>query len=300
MRVTTLDHYDFPEGSEILPPKERRKKWETKKLCDQLYAILAENPPMTVRQVFYQMASRHGHAKTEDFYGNVVSPLLTSMRRAGTLPFEWIADHTRWVRKPTVYGSAGEAVISILDCYRHDYWADQPTYVGVWCEKDTLAAFIERATRPLQVPLMIGKGFSSLSYNREVAKEIIHASKPAHIFYFGDYDKSGFDIENSIRSDVLEFAKGAEVHWERVAIVKPQIRTLKLPTRPPKPHDLKDKQGRFEKGCVELDALPPSILRQMVKECIERHIDREAWERSQADEIKERRLLREWTGARDY
>ena len=49
--------------------------------------------------------SRRVIAKTEAEYKQTVVRLLTTMRRAGELPFGWISDNTRWMRKPRSYSS---------------------------------------------------------------------------------------------------------------------------------------------------------------------------------------------------
>jgi hypothetical protein len=64
-----------------------------------LLAIVQEIQPATVRQVFYQASVRRLVEKTEAGY-RLVCRLLSAMRRGGMLPFSWIADNTRWQRKP--------------------------------------------------------------------------------------------------------------------------------------------------------------------------------------------------------
>jgi hypothetical protein len=53
-----------------------------------------------VRGVFYQAVTRGLVAKTEAEYKRTVIRLLGIMRREGELPYGWIADETRWMRKP--------------------------------------------------------------------------------------------------------------------------------------------------------------------------------------------------------
>ena len=56
-------------------------------------------PPMTVRQVFYALTTRGAVPKTELGYKRVVYHVL-NMRRAGVLPYSFVSDSTRWMRKP--------------------------------------------------------------------------------------------------------------------------------------------------------------------------------------------------------
>ena len=69
---------------------------------------LKNDHPMTVRQVYYQLVSQGVIDKTEAEYKGTVCRLLVQMRKANLIPFDWIADNTRWMRKPNTYGSLGE------------------------------------------------------------------------------------------------------------------------------------------------------------------------------------------------
>jgi hypothetical protein len=72
--------------------------------------VLQEDRPQTVRQVYYALTARHLIDKNETEYQRTVVRLLTQMREDGLISFDWIADNTRWMRKPyrAAYGS-GEA-----------------------------------------------------------------------------------------------------------------------------------------------------------------------------------------------
>jgi hypothetical protein len=113
--------------------------------------------------------------------------------------------------------------------------------------------------------------------------------KPAFLYYFGDYDPSGCDITRAVERGIREFAPEAEIHFERVAVTREQIGAWDLPTRPTKQTDSRSKN--FDGESVEVDAIPPARLRTMVRECIERHIDREALERTRTIEEQERQTL---------
>jgi hypothetical protein len=60
-----------------------------------LLVIMEDMQPMTVRQVFYQASVRHLVEKSESGYDKVQTDLV-HMRRAGVLPYSWLADNTRW------------------------------------------------------------------------------------------------------------------------------------------------------------------------------------------------------------
>ena len=76
---------------------------------EALLDIIAVGRPMTVRQVFYQATVRGLVEKAESGYGKVQAD-LTVMRRAGELPYDWLADNTRWQRKPRTFDSVEDAL----------------------------------------------------------------------------------------------------------------------------------------------------------------------------------------------
>jgi hypothetical protein len=255
-----------------------------------LYQVLEADHPMTVRQVFYQMVSRGAVAKTEGQYKGTVCRLLAEMRLAHRVPFGWVADNTRWMRKPKTYTSVEEALRQCAQTYRRALWDNQGAYVEVWCEKDALAGVLLEETRPWDVPLMVTRGFPSISYLFEASEAIEGLDKPAYLYYFGDHDPSGVHIDRTIERRLREFAPGAEIHFERVAVLPRQVRELGLPTRPTKKGGNGHAKG-FQGDSVELDAIPAQTLRRMARQCIERHVDRHAYEVLREAEQSERELL---------
>jgi hypothetical protein len=256
---------------------------------EELYRVLESDHPMTVRQVFYQLVSRGVIAKTEGEYKQTVVRLLTAMRRARDLPFAWIADNTRWMRKPQTYSSFEEMLQLTQDTYRRAIWDSQPSYVEIWLEKDALAGVLYAETEPWDVPLMVTRGYPSLSYLYEAAEAIAECGKPAYLYYFGDLDPSGVDITRTVERGIREFAPDAEIFFKRVAVTQQQVVELRLPTRPTKQTDSRSKN--FSGESVEVDAIPPSTLRRLVKSCIEMHVDRRALRETHRIEALERQTL---------
>jgi hypothetical protein len=251
-----------------------------------LYDTLAADNPMTVRQVFYRLVSAGVIAKTEGEYKNTVGRLLVAMRREGEIPYRWLADNTRWIRKSVAFSSQEEALNVIARTYRRALWDNQDVYVEVWTEKDALAGVLMEETDPWDVPLMVSRGFSSVSYLYEAAEAIKSKGKPAYLYYFGDHDPSGVHIDRNIEKQLRQLAPDAEIHFERVAVRPEQIEAWSLPTRPTKKTDSRSKD--FEGESVEVDAIPPQQLRQLTRECIEQHIDQHAYQVLRVAEANER------------
>ena len=80
---------------------------------------------------------------------------------------------------------------------------------------------------------------------------------------------------------------------KRVALTEAQIRRYRLPTRPTK-RDGNTHAADFEGDSVELDALPPRVLRDMVRKVIEQHVSPAQTEALRVAEESERELLRMW------
>jgi hypothetical protein len=269
--------------------RSRRTKSAMEDLRTQLYLLVYEIQPATVRQIFYQAVSRGLIEKTEAAYKNTVVRLLTDMRLEGSLPFYWIADNTRWMRKPMTHSSLESAIKRTAEAYRRSVWDNQDVYVEVWLEKDALSGVLWDVTAEWDVPLMVTRGYASVSYLYTAAETIIAQNKPTNIYYFGDYDPSGVDIPRNVEARLREFAPDTEIHFERVAVNPEQITALKLPTRPTKKTDSRSKD--FQGESVEVDAIPPDTLRALAEECITQHIDARELEVMQVAEKSEQKIL---------
>jgi hypothetical protein len=163
--------------------------------------------------------------------------------------------------------------------------------VELWLEKEALAAVIETVTNEYAVPLMPSHGYSSVSFLWAAANDIqqFWADKPAYIYLLGDRDPSGVDAHRDIEEKLRKFAPEITWHFRRLAVTKRQIEEWELPSRPTKKSDPRAKKFRGES--VELDAIPPDTLRQLVRDTIEPHVDRERLEELKAIEACERGVL---------
>jgi hypothetical protein len=79
--------------------RARATKSEVEARRMSLWKIIWAMKPMTVRQVFYQ-ATVHGIVEKSESGYNKVQTDVVLMRKAGVLPYDWLADNTRWQRRP--------------------------------------------------------------------------------------------------------------------------------------------------------------------------------------------------------
>jgi hypothetical protein len=269
--------------------KHRRStKAEVEQRREALYDIVAAMRPMTVRQVFYQATVRGIVEKAESGYAKVQTN-LTLMRRGGELPYQWLADNTRWQRKPDTFNSVEQALKETARLYRKNLWADADSYVEIWLEKDALSGVLYPITSMYDVPLMVARGYASLSFLHSAAEYISKLSVPAYIYLLGDFDPSGVNAGEKIEESLCEMAPDAEIYFERIAVTEVQISAWNLPTRPTKATDKRSKN--FGDISVELDAIRPNLLRVIVQDAIEQHLPKRHYEVLKAAEESERNLI---------
>jgi hypothetical protein len=151
--------------------RRRANKSEMQSRYGALYTIVAEMRPMTVRQVYYQATVRGVIEKTEQGYAKLKAA-LADMRRAGELPYTWLADNMTWKRKPSTFDGPQDAILQAARYYRKSLWTGVDAYVEIWLEKDALAGVIYDITSEYDVPLMVARGYASLSFLHALRAEM--------------------------------------------------------------------------------------------------------------------------------
>jgi hypothetical protein len=275
-------------GSSPIKRPSCAAKVEVERRRYALHEIVAQMRPMTVRQTFYQATVNDLVEKTELGYRMVQNDLVV-MRREGWLPYDWLADNTRWQRKPRTFSSVKQALDDTARLYRKALWDDADSYVEIWLEKDALAGVVTPVTSAYDVPLMVARGCASLSFLRDAAEHINTLDVPAAIYHLGNCDPSGVNAGEKIEETLRELAPHAEIAFERIAVTPERIRRWSLPTRPTKQSDSRSKG--FGDISVELDAIAPDDLRGLVQGAIEQHLPAEQFEILKVAEASERRLI---------
>jgi hypothetical protein len=249
--------------------RHRATKQEMIQRRGAIQKIIREIKPASVRQIFYQTTVRGLMDKTEADYDKVQLTTVW-LRQHGYCPFGWISDATRWMRKPASHDTLEQALIETAKTYRCAVWRDENVYVEIWIEKDALAGTIYDVTEQYDVPLMVARGYSSITFLHAAAEAITGHGKPAYVYHLGDFDPSGQDAAAHIERKLREYAPGVPIHFEELSVTEKQILDCDLPTRPTKKSDTRSKNWKGDS--VELDAIEPNRLRQIVRAAIERHI----------------------------
>jgi hypothetical protein len=259
-------------------------EWKrTTDLIERAVSILTEQWPMTIRQLFYQLVSAAVIVNCIADYRKV-SRVMTIARNDGRCPWKYIVDRNRPEYAPAVWDDLTEYLETCRDGYRKDYWKAQPQHCEIWTEKDAVIGSIEATARELGVTVKVFRGFSSTTKAHEAGQSFLrmaHLGKPATVFYLGDHDPSGRDIERDILHRAQKY--GVPFSIRRLAILPADIRKFNLP-----PLRVKETDSRaagflrkYKSGqCVELDALPPEELRRRIREAVEGLIEMEKWNRA--------------------
>lgn len=88
----------------------RYKRDKSQALEAAIFEVFIEQDlPMTVRQMYYALTVKGAIPKTEAGYRQTCYA-LANMRKDGAIPYRWLADNTRWRRKPQTYHGLGAAL----------------------------------------------------------------------------------------------------------------------------------------------------------------------------------------------
>lgn len=266
-------------------PRKRRTDAEIAELDDRLFELVEPEHPVSVRRVFYA-ATVAGLVPKEEAGYKVVQREVLRLRRSGRMPYHWISDNTRWVVRPTTYRDANDAVQATARLYRRNLWDDQRADVRVFIEKESLLSVVDTVTWAWAVPLGIMRGSASETFVYEMARDIRESGQPTFVYQLGDHDPTGVMAWDNFVAKLRGFAPDADVTCERLAVTPEQIITMNLPTRPTKKTDSRAK--KFTGDSVEVDAIPAPILRDLLQQRIESHVDGRQLEITKMAEAEDR------------
>ena len=267
----------------------RATKAEVEERREALLDIIDDGKPMTVRQVFYQATVRGLVEKAESGYAQGADrsdghapggrSALRLARRQHPLAAQaadvrqrrgCAAGHRRVLSQEPLgrrrllrrdLAGEGRALGRRLSGHHH---VRRAAHGGA------------RLCQPL-VPVQRGRVHQQLDV-------------PAYIYHLGDFDPSGVNAGEKIEETLRELAPDAEIYLRahrgharadrRIGICRPAR---------PKPSDTRAKG--FGAISVELDAIEPNQLRQLVQDAIEQHLPRDQFEVLKAAEESEREII---------
>ena len=251
----------------------------------------AQGYKMTVRQIYYQFVRRGWIPNAQNEYkklGNV----LKNARLAGELDWEDFEDRVRKVRGGEKYGYEGdpdrifraaEFGLLVNPSYSVDLWAkSQNFYPEIWVEKNAQISVVERVANQWSIPFFAGVGYCGTTAIKEAADRLaarVDLNVRPIIFYLGDHDPSGVDMDRDMRDRLGELSR-YNIDVRRVALTTEQVEEFQPPANPVKVSDTRfhDYVEKYGDDCWELDALEPSQLHNIINAAIRTEFDQEAWD----------------------
>jgi hypothetical protein len=255
--------------------------------------------PMTVRQVFYR-AEVNGLVEKEESGYDKVQRAVMLLRRSTRLPYWKIADNTRLQRKPTTFDSMADLLRVSGASYRQAVWTGIDCRIEIWCEKDALAGVIYQVTQEYDTPLLVARGYSSETFAHEAAMQIAAfwaEGIPTFVYHLADFDPSGAHAAHTLNNTLTLHAPAGSFEFQSLAVLPEQINLWQLSTRETKRSDTRHRWFReqwpeYKDVSCELDAIPPDILGQLVRDAIEQHLPPGWLEQIRFTESQEREWLK--------
>lgn len=255
---------------------------------------------LTIRALHYQLVSI-GMTNTMQHYKRVVSAMDVA-RWDGRVDFDAFSDRDRQMVGITPYmvtdiddkvDEAKDQIRLWMSSYSKNRWENQYYYPEVLIEKKALEGVFIKPCEKLGVSLGACKGYPSLTFIYELYKRMSFAEsygKKPIIIYFGDYDPSGDDIPRSIIDNLERF--GLDVEIKRVSLNHDQVLEWGLPHAPAKVTDSRSKNWNGL-GQVELDAVKPEKLIEMLNSAIGSIFDDSLFDDLKECETEERNTFQE-------
>ena len=273
--------------------RDRRTKERVSQLDAQIYEVLREDHPQSVRHVFYRMTDPRlpePVEKSDRGYRHVQARCV-ALRRSGVVRYDWIADLSRRGYFVNTYDDASDFLRRMGHLYRADLWRDAECCCEVWAESRSIASVMLNDCQELAVDLFPCGGFSSLSFVHEAAQQhnASQDTRPLVVLYVGDYDPAGVLIDQSLQRELREHLRSdIELDFRRIAINEDQVEVYDLPTKPRKEGDKRSIQVAYT---VEAEAMPARDLRHILRTHVESLLPEHALQVAKVAELSERQHI---------
>jgi hypothetical protein len=278
---------------------------------------------LTLRQIYYRLVTKNLIPNTKASYKGLSHQLVIA-REKGDVDGSRIEDRSRQVlglvsvldvnNESAVqvrgYGDWGfsdpdsclEAFSGFLriayESYQKPMWTNQPKQVIIALEKDALSRLFLQVASEFRVNVYATRGYGSYTFINDLAGTL-DKNKEIIILYFGDFDPSGRDIQRDLRERLVRYYGSANFTVIRIALTQEQIGEYNLPPMPEDAETLakleRDPRTRTYgmEFAVELDALEPPVLQEMIKKAITTQIEQEKWNAKIAEINEEKQELKE-------
>lgn len=239
-------------------------------IVDEAAAIVSSySTGVTLRQLFYRLVAAEVLPNTRSAYVTLSSKTAEARRDGG---FPALIDRGRTILQAACSDDPVGALRKAASGYCRDRTEGQEVAIYLGVEKNAIVEQLWSWFGRLGVPILALGGYSSQTYVDEVVAAVDAEDRPAVLIYAGDFDPSGEDIDR----DFKERTNGCFDEIVRVALNAEEVDEHMLPPQPGKATDSRAngfvaRHGRLVQ--VELDALPPDVLRSLYQEEIDRFFD---------------------------
>lgn len=270
------------------------KRLRVKQANDIINRYLAQGLRLTLRQLYYQHVVANLITNEEKSYKNL-GKLISDARLAGLIDWDAIEDRVRIPRPPPEFDSLEDLVEAAFRSFRLPRWKGQQYYAELWVEKDALSSVLAPLAREFHVTLMVNRGYSSQSAMHEAGLRFAAKDEEGFetlLFYLGDHDPSGEDMVRDVQDRLRMF--GSEVKVRKLALTMTQVEEYNPPPNPAKMSDSRAQAyvDKFGSQSWEVDALPPEVLSEIIRDSFTEILDRAKMDAIKATEEREKKLLR--------
>jgi hypothetical protein len=268
----------------------------------QVIDDLEKYHPLTVRQIYYQLVAKEVIENQLREYRNV-SRLLTRMREEHLVSWSVITDRSRRMIEKRGISNMEEHIRKnmtyLFEGYNRCLVQSQENYVEVWTEKDALASIFEDVVWKYCCRIVVCRGQISATFLNEYAQRaeaaMIRGQEPV-ILYFGDLDPTGMRIPDTIQKK-LDERHDLEVNVRRVALWPQDVMEYNLPYNPEATKKTDPNYNWYTRlgygdYSVELDALHPEDLTNIIDDSIREYLDIDDMLSQQDTEARERHTLK--------
>lgn len=241
---------------------------------------------VTLRQLFYRLVSEQLIPNKQTAY-NSLSSRTAAARRAGWFPD--LIDRGRSIQRYMTFDDVADARGYISRIYRLDRSIGQEHTIFIGVEKNGLLNLLLNWFGDFGVSVVALGGYCSQTFCDDIREDVERQGRDAIFIYGGDFDPSGEDI-------LRDFLNRTDC-WDRthkIALLPEQIEEYNLPPLPGKASDSRAagfiaRHGELMQ--VELDALPPDVLRSLYTEQFDAYWDYDQFEEMKRLERIDRRTL---------
>lgn len=214
--------------------------------------------------------------------------VVNRARRRGLIPWEWVSDNRSGEFVPNVYADTQQLARALAYEVQQalpDPMRDQTVRLEVWSEARDLMALIGNIVQPYGIHASSSSGWSGPKACRDTGQRWAVDKRPLVVLSVGDLDPDGLQIPDRTFADSLAFATGfgvdsRDVEIRRIAVTEEQAIRWDLPREGGKRSHRSS--GISVPFCVQAEAIPPELLRDLLVATVESTLDADALADSRA------------------